>query len=162
MAARGPQRVAPDDHADRAGAGVHRRRRAADRGDLQLAGDRAGHVHRDRPAGLPHAAGRLPDPHRLGDRAEPHRRPRLLPPRPEDHPMTTLPAGETLALADDEAPRLQRGGFFFRVLRERKSAVVGLGIIIFFIVLSLAAPYISPYSATQQTCRVYAPPSSRH
>src|SRR5215469_17474205 len=31
----------------------------------------------------------------------------LLPPRPEDHPMTTLPAGETLALAEDEAPRLQ-------------------------------------------------------
>jgi len=76
--------------------------------------------------------------------------------------MTTLPAGETLALAEDEAPRLQRGGFFFRVLRERKSAVVGLGIIIFFIVLSLVAPYISPYSATQQTCRVYAPPSPRH
>jgi len=28
--------------------------------------------------------------------------------------------------------------------------------------LSLVAPYISPYSATQQTCRVYAPPSPRH
>ena len=76
--------------------------------------------------------------------------------------MTTLPAGEDLALAEAEVPRLQRGGFFLRVLRERKSAVVGLGIIIFFIVLSLVAPYISPYSATKQTCRVYAPPSPRH
>jgi peptide/nickel transport system permease protein len=76
--------------------------------------------------------------------------------------VTTLPAGEDLALAEGEVPRLQRGGFLLRVLRERKSAVVGLGIIVFFIVLSLVAPYISPYSATQQTCRVYAPPSPRH
>src|SRR5262249_40548020 len=162
LAARGPQRAAPDDHADRPGTRVHRRRRDTDRSDLQLAGDRPGHVPGDRRAGLPDAAGPLPDPHGHGDRAELHRRSALLPPRPEDHPMTTLPAGETLALAEDEAPRLQRGGFFFRVLRERKSAVVGLGIIIFFIVLSLVAPYISPYSATQQTCRVYAPPSPRH
>jgi peptide/nickel transport system permease protein len=76
--------------------------------------------------------------------------------------VTTLPAGETLALAEGEAPPPQRGGFFLHVLRERKSAVIGLGIIVFFIVLSLVAPYISPYSATQQTCRVYAPPSPRH
>jgi peptide/nickel transport system permease protein len=56
----------------------------------------------------------------------------------------------------------RRGGFFLAVLRERKTAVAGLAIIVFFIVLSIVAPYISPYSATQQTCRVYAPPSALH
>ena len=58
------------------------------------------------------------------------------------------------------APR--RGGFFLEVLRERKAAVIGLAIIVFFIVLSVVAPYISPYSATAQTCAVYAPPSPQH
>src|SRR2546430_2967061 len=53
-------------------------------------------------------------------------------------------------------------GFLRSVLRERKAAVIGLAIIVFFILLSVIAPYISPYSATAQTCAVYAPPSSRH
>jgi peptide/nickel transport system permease protein len=55
-----------------------------------------------------------------------------------------------------------RGGFFLGVLRERKSAAIGLGIIVFFILLAIVAPYISPYSATAQTCAVYAPPSLHH
>ena len=55
-----------------------------------------------------------------------------------------------------------RGGFFLTVLRERKSAAVGLGIIAFFILLAIVAPYISPYSDTAQTCAVYAPPSVHH
>lgn len=56
----------------------------------------------------------------------------------------------------------RRGGFFGSVLRQRRAAVVGLAIIAFFVVLSIAAPYISPYSATAQTCAVYAPPSAQH
>jgi peptide/nickel transport system permease protein len=55
-----------------------------------------------------------------------------------------------------------RGGFLLGVLRERKAAVVGLSIIMFFVVLSIIAPYISPYSSTAQTCAVYAPPSVHH
>lgn len=55
-----------------------------------------------------------------------------------------------------------RGGFLLGVLRERKAAVIGLAVIVFFIVLSLIAPYISPYSASAQTCAVYAPPSVHH
>ena len=49
-----------------------------------------------------------------------------------------------------------------QLLRERKAAVVGLSIIGFFVLLSIVAPYISPYSVTQQTCAVYAPPSGAH
>jgi peptide/nickel transport system permease protein len=55
-----------------------------------------------------------------------------------------------------------RAGFLLGVLRERKAAVVGLSIIVFFIVLSIIAPYVSPYSATAQTCAVFAPPSVHH
>jgi peptide/nickel transport system permease protein len=55
-----------------------------------------------------------------------------------------------------------RRGFLLSVLRERKAAVIGLSIIVFFVVLSIVAPYISPYSATAQTCPVYAPPSIHH
>lgn len=55
-----------------------------------------------------------------------------------------------------------RGGFFLGVLRDRKSAVAGLGIIVFFVLLSIVAPYISPYSASAQTCAVYAAPSIHH
>jgi peptide/nickel transport system permease protein len=69
---------------------------------------------------------------------------------------------EPLLHADTKAVGQSRGGFFLRVLRERKAAQVGLGIILFFIVLSLIAPYISPYSATARTCAVYAPPSAQH
>ncbi len=54
------------------------------------------------------------------------------------------------------------GGFFGSVLRERRAAVVGLAIILFFVVLAIIAPYISPYSASAQSCAVYAPPSAEH
>ena len=43
------------------------------------------------------------------------------------------------------------------MLRERKAAVIGLAIILFFIVLAIIAPYISPYSITAaDLCRVRA------
>jgi peptide/nickel transport system permease protein len=64
--------------------------------------------------------------------------------------------------AGTEAVSTSRGGFFLSVLRERKSAAIGLGIIVFFILLAIVAPYISPYSASAQTCAVYAPPSIHH
>jgi len=69
----------------------------------------------------------------------------------------------SLQVADPQAAGAgRRAGFLLDVLRERKAAVIGLSIIVFFIVLSLVAPYISPHSATAQTCAVYAPPSLHH
>jgi peptide/nickel transport system permease protein len=69
--------------------------------------------------------------------------------------------GPLLATAvEGAAPR--RAGFFWSVLAQRKAAVAGLAVIVFFVVLSVVAPYISPYSASAQTCAVYAPPSARH
>jgi peptide/nickel transport system permease protein len=67
-----------------------------------------------------------------------------------------------LSAIDSEVIAPVRGGFFISVLRERKSAVLGLAIIAFFVLLALIAPLISPYSASAQTCGVYAPPSAKH
>ena len=74
----------------------------------------------------------------------------------------TLPIQDPLLVTEGRGQPPRRGGFFRDVLRERKSAVIGLAIIGFFVVLSVVAPYISPYSASQQTCAVYAAPSLHH
>ena len=73
-----------------------------------------------------------------------------------------MSAIQDLPVAEGVAPPPRRRGFFLGVLRERKAAVIGLAIIAFFIVLALIAPYISPYSASAQSCSVYAPPSIHH
>jgi len=60
-----------------------------------------------------------------------------------------------------------RGGFFLGLLRDRKAAAVGLGLILFFVVLAIIGPLISPYSPTAQSCgsgasAVFARPSMQH
>jgi len=47
------------------------------------------------------------------------------------------------------------------ILRQ-PSAMVGLVIIALFVLSAVLSPWISPYSVTQQTCAVFAPPSSAH
>ena len=74
----------------------------------------------------------------------------------------TLPLQDPALAVEAEGQPSTRSGFFRTVLRERKAAVVGLSIIVFFVLLSIVAPYISPYSITQKTCAVYAPPSGAH
>jgi peptide/nickel transport system permease protein len=74
----------------------------------------------------------------------------------------TLPLQDPQLAVETGGQPSTRSGFFRTVLRERKAAVVGLSIIVFFVLLSIVAPYISPYSITHQTCAVYAPPSGAH
>src|SRR5215467_1568362 len=74
----------------------------------------------------------------------------------------TLPLQDPMLSAEGQGEPSHRRGFLRTVLRERKSAVVGLSIIVFFVLLSIIAPYISPHSVTQPSCAVYAPPSSEH
>ena len=69
---------------------------------------------------------------------------------------------QDLPLAEGTAPPPRRRGFFLGVLRERKAAVIGLAISRCSSLLAIVAPYISPYSASAQTCAVYAPPSIHH
>src|SRR4029078_1039059 len=87
------------------------------------------------------------------------RRPALLPPGPKDQRMT-LPLQDPLLSAEGQGQPSHRTGFFRTVLRERKSAVIGLSIIVFFVVLAIAAPYIAPYSVTEPSCAVDSPPSA--
>jgi peptide/nickel transport system permease protein len=74
----------------------------------------------------------------------------------------SAPVQDPMLAAEGLGEPARRRGIFITTLRERKAAVVGLSIIAFFILLSVIAPFISPYSATAQTCAVYAPPSSAH
>ena len=74
----------------------------------------------------------------------------------------TLPIQDPTLAAEGLGVPPRRHGFLRSVLRERKTAVIGLAIIVFFILLAVIAPYISPYSATAQTCAVYEPPSASH
>jgi len=51
---------------------------------------------------------------------------------------------------------------FTSLLRQRPSAAVGLGILLFFIVLSVIAPWIAPHSTQNPSGPVYAGPSAKH
>ncbi|WP_410598746.1 ABC transporter permease [Amycolatopsis sp. lyj-90] len=55
-----------------------------------------------------------------------------------------------------------RAGIFRKVLRDHKSAAVGLALIALFVLVSILAPYLSPYSAVESSCAVFEPPSARH
>jgi peptide/nickel transport system permease protein len=48
------------------------------------------------------------------------------------------------------------------VLRERRAAAVGLGLIAFFVLVALIAPWIAPYPTDVASGPVYAAPSARH
>jgi peptide/nickel transport system permease protein len=61
-----------------------------------------------------------------------------------------------------QAPARSRAGLLRQVVAERRAATVGLAIIMFCVVLALAAPVLAPYSITTQTCAVFAPPSAQH
>jgi peptide/nickel transport system permease protein len=53
-------------------------------------------------------------------------------------------------------------GILRKVLSERKTAVLGLGIIAFFVLLAVLAPVLAPYPTDARTCSVFASPSSSH
>ncbi len=55
-----------------------------------------------------------------------------------------------------------RAGLIRQAIAERKAAALGLGIIVFFVILAIAAPLIAPYSTTAPSCAVFAPPSANH
>ena len=74
----------------------------------------------------------------------------------------TLPLQDPMLSAEGQGQPSHRTGFFRTVLKERKAAVIGLSIIVFFVVLAIVAPYIAPYSVTEPSCAVYAPPSIHH
>jgi peptide/nickel transport system permease protein len=60
-----------------------------------------------------------------------------------------------------EASSTKRG-FVREVMLGQKGAVVGLAVLLFFVVVAIFAPWLEPYSTTQQVGPVYAPPSAQH
>jgi peptide/nickel transport system permease protein len=58
--------------------------------------------------------------------------------------------------------RETKRGFIREVLLGKRSAKIGLAVIVFFVLVAIFAPWLEPYSTTQQVGPVYAPPSSQH
>ncbi len=58
-------------------------------------------------------------------------------------------------------PPLRRG-FIREVMLGKRSAMVGMSIMLLFVVIAIAAPWIEPYSTTQQVGPVYGSPNARH
>jgi peptide/nickel transport system permease protein len=71
---------------------------------------------------------------------------------------------ELIQLVDAPVPEEEttRRGIVREVLLGQRVAVIGLGILIFFTLVAIFAPWLEPYSTTQQVGPVYAPPSSQH
>jgi peptide/nickel transport system permease protein len=71
---------------------------------------------------------------------------------------------ELVQLVDAPVPEeaSKRPGIVREVLLGQRVAVIGLAILIFFTVVAIFAPWLEPYSTTQQVGPVYAPPSSQH
>jgi peptide/nickel transport system permease protein len=71
---------------------------------------------------------------------------------------------ELIQLVDAPVPEEEttRRGIVREVLLGQRVAVIGLGILIFFTLVAVFAPWLEPYSTTQQVGPVYAPPSSQH
>jgi peptide/nickel transport system permease protein len=62
---------------------------------------------------------------------------------------------------DLDRPR-RRGGLLWDVVRKRKAAAVGAGMILVFLILAVFAPVLAPYGPRTQVGPVYGSPSSSH
>jgi peptide/nickel transport system permease protein len=66
-------------------------------------------------------------------------------------------------LSHIEAPLpARRRGMVRTILFGSRQSTVGIVIVLAFVALAIVAPYVEPYSTTQQVGRVYAPPSNHH
>ncbi len=72
-------------------------------------------------------------------------------------------AADPASGSEDQAGGVREGvRRLIRLLRVRPSAAVGLGLIIFFVLLSAIAPLIAPHSTLTASGPVYAAPSATH
>jgi peptide/nickel transport system permease protein len=71
--------------------------------------------------------------------------------------------GNEPALAGDGVPSADTRSHAVRdIIRTRPSAIVGLCILLFFVVIAIFAPLLEPYGVHQQVGPVFAPPSAHH
>jgi len=59
-------------------------------------------------------------------------------------------------------PPRKKGNWFWDIIKSSTQAKVGLGVILFFTLLGIFAPWIEPYSVHQQSGAVFCPPSGHH
>jgi len=59
-------------------------------------------------------------------------------------------------------PPKKRGNWFWDIIKNSTQAKVGLGVILFFVILGVFAPWLEPYSVHQQSGAVFCPPSTKH
>lgn len=59
-------------------------------------------------------------------------------------------------------PKRKHRGWLWGVVADSRQAQIGLGILVFFIVLAVFAPWIAPYDPHTRVGAVYAPPSMKH
>ncbi len=66
--------------------------------------------------------------------------------------------------AELQGPEPQRGrrNWFWRVVSQSLQAKIGLGVLLFFILVAVLAPWIMPYDVHTRVGPVYAPPSWQH
>jgi peptide/nickel transport system permease protein len=78
--------------------------------------------------------------------------------------MALVPDIEETRLAQGEPPGLppRRGGWAWEVFRHSRQAQVGVGILSFFVLASLLAPWIEPYDVRQKVGPVFCTPSVHH
>src|SRR5436190_5797974 len=72
-------------------------------------------------------------------------------------------AGSEPSLAGDGVPSTDtRTGVVRQIIRTRRSAIVGLSILVFFVGIAVFAPLLEPYGVHQQVGPVFGPPSVHH
>jgi peptide/nickel transport system permease protein len=76
--------------------------------------------------------------------------------------VTAVTAGPDVVIPPRESTVRRWVRSFGTLLRQRPSAAVGLGILLFFVILALIAPWIAPHSTRAQSGSVYASPSVHH
>jgi len=73
---------------------------------------------------------------------------------------------QAIQAVDTENPSLpppkKRGNWFWEIIKGSTQAKIGLGVILFFTILGIFAPWIEPYSVHQQSGAVFCAPSAKH
>ncbi|WP_416446256.1 ABC transporter permease [Leucobacter sp. HNU] len=72
-----------------------------------------------------------------------------------------LPGTTLVSLPRRRRPKDRRRGAFGRAIRQ-PGAIIGIAVILAFLLLSIVAPIVSPYSSRDVSCGVFEAPSAAH
>ncbi len=78
--------------------------------------------------------------------------------------MAVIPNIKEASLGDMQAPppKRGRGNWFWDIVKNSRQAKIGLGVLLFFVLVAVLAPWIEPYNVHQQTGPVFCRPSPGH